>query len=96
MIYYLSLQEVLQLHSKTVEISGGGSSSILNLGQIESILEHIKNDDYYPTIVDKLTHLFFGFPVTYTLWLALAAAAADEEAEEDALLLLLLLIITFF
>mgnify|MGYP002311005871 FL=1 len=61
MIYYLSLQEVLQLHSKTVEISGGGSSAILNLGQIESILEHIKNDDYYPTIIDKLTHLFFGF-----------------------------------
>ncbi|UVX69266.1 MAG: hypothetical protein [Bacteriophage sp.] len=44
----------------------------------------------------KATHLFFGFPVTYTHWLALAAAAADEEAEEDALLLLLLLIITFF
>lgn len=61
MIHYLSLQEVLQLHSKTVEISGGGSSEILNIGQIESILEHIKNDDYYPTFLDKLTHLFFGF-----------------------------------
>lgn len=61
MIHYLSLQEVLQLHSKTVEISGGGSSEILNVGQIESILEHIKNDDYYPTFLDKLTHLFFGF-----------------------------------
>ena len=44
MTYYLSLDEVLRLHSKTVEISGGGSSEILNKGQIESILEHIKND----------------------------------------------------
>lgn len=61
MIYYLSLDEVLRLHSKTVEISGGGTSEILNLGQIESILEHIQNDDYYPTFLDKLTHIFFSF-----------------------------------
>lgn len=61
MIYYLTLDEVLRLHSKTVEISGGGSSDVLNVGQVESILEHIKNDDYYPTFIDKLTHLFFGF-----------------------------------
>ncbi len=61
MLYYLNLAEVLRLHSKTVEISGGGTSEILNLGQIESILEHIKNDDYYPSFIDKLTYLFFGF-----------------------------------
>lgn len=61
MIHYLTLDEVLNLHSKTVEISGGGSLEILNCGQIESILEHIKNDEYYPTFLDKLTHLFFGF-----------------------------------
>ncbi len=61
MLYYLSLEEVLRLHSKTVEISGGGTSEILNLGQIESILEHIKNDEYYPSFIDKLTYLFFGF-----------------------------------
>jgi len=32
----------------------------LNMGQLESVLEHIQNDDYYPTFEDKLTHLFFG------------------------------------
>ena len=31
----------------------------MNIGQLESVLEHIKNDEYYPTFVDKLTHLFF-------------------------------------
>jgi len=29
------------------------------LGRLESVLEHIQNDDYYPNFVDKLTHLFF-------------------------------------
>ncbi len=32
----------------------------LDLGLLESVLHHIQNDDYYPTIEDKLTHLFFG------------------------------------
>ncbi len=44
-----------------MKLVGGGSKEILNKGQIESILEHIKNDDYYPSFIDKLTHLFFGF-----------------------------------
>ena len=39
--------------------SGGGAEGILDFGKIESVLTHIQNDDYYPTFVDKLTHLFF-------------------------------------
>jgi death-on-curing protein len=31
------------------------------LGIIESVLEHVKNDVYYPTFEDKLTHLVFSF-----------------------------------
>jgi death-on-curing protein len=27
---------------------------------LESVLEHIKNDEYYPSFEDKLTHLFFS------------------------------------
>lgn len=61
MLHYLTLKDALELHEKTVKISGGGSTEILNLGQIESILEHIQNDEYYPSFLDKLTHLFFGF-----------------------------------
>ena len=40
--------------------SGGGTREHLNLGQLESLLQHIQNDDYYPTFIKKLTHLFFG------------------------------------
>lgn len=28
-------------------------------GTLESVLVHIQNDDYYPTFLDKLEHLFF-------------------------------------
>ena len=30
-----------------------------DLGRLEGVLQHIQNDDYYPSFVDKLTHLFF-------------------------------------
>lgn len=29
------------------------------MGRLDSVLQNIQNDDYYPTFVDKLTHLFF-------------------------------------
>ena len=31
----------------------------LDFGKLESVLYNIQNDDWYPTFVDKLTHLFF-------------------------------------
>lgn len=40
--------------------NSGGLHGIKDLGQLESVLEHIQNDDYYPTFEDKLTHLVFG------------------------------------
>ena len=58
-IIYLSLKQAIKVHRKTVEVSGGGALGHLELGKLESVLEHIQNDDYYPTFEDKLTHLFF-------------------------------------
>ena len=31
----------------------------LDIGKLDSVLQNIQNDDYYPTFVDKITHLFF-------------------------------------
>ena len=56
---YLSLDQAVAIHRKTVEVSGGGTMGHLDLGKLESVLQHIQNDDYYPTFEDKLTHLFF-------------------------------------
>lgn len=60
MIQYITIEQAIETHQKTIQYSGGGADGMLNRGQLESILEHIKNDEYYPTFVDKLTHLFFG------------------------------------
>lgn len=58
-VYINDVDEVVSLHLKTIEVSGGGSSGILNLNSLIAALEHIQNDDYYPTFEEKLTHLFF-------------------------------------
>ncbi len=59
-IIYITLEQAVDTHRKTVEISGGGALGQLNLGQLDSVLTQIQNDDYYPTFEEKLTHLFFG------------------------------------
>ena len=58
-INYITLEQAVSIHSKTIEYSGGGTLGHFDLGKLESVLNNIQNDDYYPTFVDKLTHLFF-------------------------------------
>jgi death-on-curing protein len=58
-VIYLTLDQAVDVHRKTVEVSGGGALGHLELGKLESVLDHIQNDDYYPTFEEKLTHLFF-------------------------------------
>lgn len=57
--YIETIEEVIEIHRKTVEISGGGLNGIIDTSALESALEFIKDDLYYPTFEDKLTHLFF-------------------------------------
>ena len=59
-IVYPTLDQAIEVHSKTVEISGGGALGYLDMGRLDAVLHHIQNDDYYPTFEDKLTHLFFS------------------------------------
>ncbi len=56
---YLTLEQAIEIHRKTVDISGGGAFGHLELGKLDSVLQNIQNDDYYPTFDTKLTHLFF-------------------------------------
>ncbi len=58
-LIYPTLEQAIEVHRKTVEISGGGSIGRLDMGRLESVLEHIQNDEYYPSFEAKLTHLFF-------------------------------------
>lgn len=56
---YITLEEACEIHERTVNYSGGGMLQARDLGPLDGVLKNIQVDSYYPTIVDKLTHLFF-------------------------------------
>ena len=56
---YIDLAEAIRLHQKTVEHSGGGTLEHFDLGRLDSVLQNIQNDDYYPTFAEKITHFLF-------------------------------------
>lgn len=56
---YVTVEQAIEIHGKTVGVSGGGSLGQLDIGKLDAVLQHIQNDDYYPTFDAKLTHLFF-------------------------------------
>lgn len=58
-LYYITLDEAIEIHKLTVQHSGGGALGHFDLGRLDSVLQNIQNDDYYPNFVDKITHLFF-------------------------------------
>ncbi len=60
-IQYISYEEALNVYEKTIEKSGGGFSGIRDQGGIESVLDFIQNDLYYPDFVSKLSYLVFRF-----------------------------------
>lgn len=56
---YFDAQHAVDVHDWIIANSGG-LPGLKDLGQLESVLQHIQNDDYYPTFDAKLTHLIFG------------------------------------
>ena len=56
---YFSTEYAIFVHDQII-INSGGILGIINNDLLESSIEHIKNDLYYPNIEDKLTHLFFS------------------------------------
>lgn len=57
---YFTSEYAIRIHDKIIEISGG-YEGVKEFGNIDSPLNHIQNDDYYPTFEEKLTHLVFSF-----------------------------------
>ena len=58
---YLSLDEAIILHNDIMEAMNGLQG--YNKSQIsclESALTHMQNDEFYPSFLDKLTHLIFS------------------------------------
>lgn len=58
-LIYADVKRAVHIHDKILEMSGG-SPGVKSLGELESVLYHISNDDYYPEFEDKLTHLVYA------------------------------------
>jgi len=57
-INYLNIDEINFIHNIILENSWW-LSWIKNIWQLESVLDHIKNDEYYGDFYEKASHLFF-------------------------------------
>ena len=57
--FYFDAAHAVSVHDWIVENSGGMHGT-KNLHHLESPLGHIQNDDYYPSLVDKLAYLVFS------------------------------------
>lgn len=57
--FYFDIDHAIKVHDEIIEKSGG-LTGVKDIGNLESVLEHIQNEIYYPSIEDKLTHLCFS------------------------------------
>lgn len=58
-LLYFDTQHAISVHDDII-LKSGGNPGALNIGLLDSVLEHIQNDVYYPSIEDKITHLFYS------------------------------------
>ncbi|MPW37449.1 type II toxin-antitoxin system death-on-curing family toxin [Vibrio sp. B1Z05] len=57
--FYFDVSYAVKIHDWIIE-NAGGKAGTKDIGLLDSPLEHIQNDTYYPEIEDKLTHLVFS------------------------------------
>ena len=57
--YYFTLEYAIKTHDFIIEESGG-ATGVKDIGLLESVLDHIQNDWYYPDFETKLTHLVYS------------------------------------
>jgi death on curing protein len=58
-LIYFDTKHAIETHDYIISVSGG-NSGINNLNLLESVIDHIQNDLYYPEFEDKITHLVFS------------------------------------
>ena len=57
---YFTVEYAIEVHDGIIRESGG-LMGIRDRGLIDSSLEHVQNDFYYPELEDKLTHILYSF-----------------------------------
>lgn len=58
-IFYFDTKHAIEIHDWIIDNSGG-LHGYREIGLLDSALEHIQNDMYYPTFQEKLKHLIFA------------------------------------
>jgi death-on-curing protein len=58
-IFYFDTKHAIEVHDWIIENSGG-LHGYREIGLLDSALEHIQNDMYYPTFGEKLKHLIYA------------------------------------
>lgn len=59
MFLYFDVNHAIEVHDWII-LNSGGRPGIFNIGNLHSPLEHVQNDDYYPSIEEKLTFLVYS------------------------------------
>ena len=57
--FYFNTEHAIKEQVFIIEKSGG-KKGIINIGLLDSVLQHIQNDWYYPEFENKACHLFFS------------------------------------
>jgi len=58
-IFYFDTSHAIKVHDWIIEKSGGLSGN-REIGLLDSALEHVQNDMYYPTFEEKLKHIIYA------------------------------------
>ena len=58
-IFYFNIEHAIKLHDWIINNSGGLPGN-REIGLLDSALQHIQNDMYYPTFEEKLKHLVYA------------------------------------
>ncbi len=56
---YFDVAHAVLVHDGIIKQSGG-ALGIIHLRLLDSVLDHVKNDEYYPELEHKLTHILFS------------------------------------
>jgi death-on-curing protein len=61
---YLTAPQVIAIHDHVLQLSGG-MSGVVKSWLIESTLDFVQSDDYYPRFADKVSYLLYSIAMNH-------------------------------
>lgn len=61
---YFDVQKIIEIHENVLEESGG-FPGIKDMSSLETTVEFVKNDFYYPTLIDKVCYIIFNLATSH-------------------------------